>query len=65
MKTELKTYLITNYMNVNNLNKTSFCKLCKISLSTFNKIMEGKNNYGIISLFKIAKVLKIHICDLF
>ena len=39
MKNTIKTEIIEKYMNENKLSKTKFCKMCKISPSTLNKIM--------------------------
>lgn len=61
----VKTEIIEKYLQDNNLSKTKFCQTCKISPSTFNKIMSNNGNYGLIALFKIARVLKIHIHELF
>ena len=61
----IKTEMIEAYMQENNLSKTKFCKMCKISPSTLNKIMSNDGNFGIIALFKIARVLGVHIHQLF
>ncbi len=60
-----KTELIDNYMIENKLSKNRFCKLCKISISTLNKIFAHDDNIGTIALFKIARTLSIRICELF
>lgn len=65
MSAIIKTELINNYLIENKLSKTAFCKLCKISVSTLNKILANDNNIGTIALFKIARMLNIRICDLF
>ena len=39
MKNTIKTELIENFIKDNNLSKSKFCKMCKISQSTLNKIM--------------------------
>ena len=57
MKNTIKTEIIENFMLENKISKSKFCKMCKISLSTLNKIMTNDDNFGIIELFKIARVL--------
>ena len=61
----VKTDLITNYIKENNLSKTSFCKICKIAPSTYKKILDNDTNFGIVALFKIARVMNIPVCKLF
>ena len=65
MKNTIKTELIENFINDNNLSKSKFCKMCKISQSTLNKIMTNSENFKIIALFKIARVLKIQVFEMF
>ena len=65
MKNTIKTELIENFIKDNSLSKSKFCKLCKISQSTLNKIMTNSENFRIIALFKIARVLKIQIYQMF
>ncbi len=56
--------IINTYIKENKLTKTGFCKKCKVGLSTFNKIISGKN-FNLIFLFRIAKTMKIGIAELF
>ncbi len=65
MKNTIKTELIENFIKENNLSKSKFCKMCKISQSTLNKIMTNSENFKIIALFKIARVLKIQVYQMF
>lgn len=65
MKNTIKTVLIENFIKDNNLSKSKFCKMCKISQSTLNKIMTSNENFRIIALFKIARVLKIQVYQMF
>ena len=65
MKNRIKTELIENFIKENNLSKSKFCEMCKISLSTLNKIMTNSGNFRIIALFKIARVLKIQVFEMF
>lgn len=64
MKEIVNTQKIIEYIDVNNLTKTDFCKLCKISISTFNRILSGKDFY-LATLFKIAKIMQVNVCNLF
>ena len=65
MKNTIKTELIENFIKENSLSKSKLCKMCKISQSTLNKIMTNSENFRIIALFKIAKVLKIQVFEMF
>ena len=65
MKNTIKTEIIENFMLENNISKTKFCKMCKISPSTLNKIMTNNDNFGIIALFKIARVIKVQVYQMF
>ena len=65
MKNTIKTELIENFIKENNLSKSKFCEMCKISQSTLNKIITNNENFRIIALFKIARVLKIQIYQMF
>ena len=60
----IKTEIITNFIEKNNLSKTGFCKMIKIAPSTFNKIMNNSTNYGIVALFKIAKAMNSNIWEI-
>lgn len=65
MKNTIKNELIENFIKDNSLSKSKFCKMCKISQSTLNKIMTNSENFRIIALFKIARVLKIQVFEMF
>lgn len=65
MKNRIKAELIKNFIKENNLSKSKFCKMCKISQSTLDKIMTNSENFRIIALFKIARVLKIQVFEMF
>ena len=65
MKNTIKTELIENFIKENNLSKSKFCEMCKISQSTLDKIMTSNENFRIIALFKIARVLKIQVYQMF
>lgn len=65
MKNTIKIELIENFIKENNLSNSKFCKICKISQSTLNKIMTKSENFKISPLFKIARVLKIKVYQTF
>ncbi len=65
MKETIKIEIIKNFMIENKISKTKFCKMCKITLNTLNKIMANDFNFEIIALFKIAKVIKIQVYQMF
>jgi len=63
MEQLIKTELITEYIKNHNMGKNAFCKLCKISVGTLNKILSNSTNIRILALFKIARVLNMEICN--
>lgn len=63
MYNAVNTTIIENYIKANELSKTKFCKLCKISASTFNRIMTNQD-FNMIYLFRIAKIIDVHVCKL-
>ena len=65
MKDTIKIVIIEKFMLENNISKTNFCKMCKISNSTLNKIMTNDLNFEIVALFKIARVIKIQVYQMF
>ena len=60
----IKTEIIKNYIKENELNIKDFCKLCGICQTTYYKIINNEN-FILSSLFKIARVIKIHPYKLF
>ena len=56
--------IIDKYLKENNLSKTKFCKLCKISPSTLNAMLCG-DNFRLNALLKIINVLKIEFHEIF
>lgn len=65
MKKVIDTEKIKEFIFENKLTKKKFCEMCKISVSTLNKILNDQTNVGIIAIFKICRVMKINIVDLF
>lgn len=64
MKKYYRTYLIDKFIKKNNWSVTKFCKECKISLGVYKKIINQQLNFRLNSLIKIAKVMKIEICQI-
>ena len=65
MQNTIKTEIIKNFMIENKISKTKFCRMCKISLSTLNKILNNDHKFRIIALFKIARVIKVQVYQMF
>ena len=57
--------IIQDFIKQMNLTKSDFCKMAKISQRIFNKILKNQNNFRIVALFKIARLLKIQVYQLF
>jgi len=64
MKKYIKTEIIEKFISEKGISKTKFCKLCKISPSTFKKIMSNETNFSIISLFRVARFINKNICEI-
>ena len=64
MKYAVKKEIIEEYIKQHNLSKTSFCKLCGISVCTYNKIIESKN-FRLEGIIKIAKLMGVRLCEMF
>ena len=59
------TNLIENYIKTNKISKTKFCKLCKISTLTFDKITKQNLRIGIKSINRICKYIKVPLREIF
>ena len=64
MKKYINEELISNFIKNNKLTKTKFCKISKISLKTFYKVLDGNYNVDVKVLFKIAKAMQKNIVDI-
>ena len=64
-QTCINVEFLENYLKENNLSKTAFCKKCKISTRTFDKIIANKTNFNLMAIFRIAYALKIDFRVLF
>lgn len=60
----VNTKIIENYLIENNISKIKFCKICKTSVKTLDKVFNGED-YNLRVLFKIAVALDIKMCELF
>lgn len=65
MKNLVNTEMILKYLKENNLTKGKFCKACKISEMTFNRILNNESKVSLVSLFKISIQMKVTFQELF
>ena len=65
MKDVINIKRIEHFIKKQNLSKTQFCKLCKISPSTFRKVMSNNHKFRISALFKIARTMNMEISEIF
>lgn len=65
MKERIKTEIFLNYMEKEGLSKTAFCKKCKISYHTLQKILNNDWNFRFTALFRIARVIKVEVYQMF
>lgn len=65
MEPNLNIKVFINYMKENNLSKTKFCKMCKVSPFVLQKILQNNCTFRITALFKIARVMKIQVYEMF
>ncbi len=65
MGNNINTDLIKSYLHKNKLSKKHFCKLCRIGISTLNKILNNQRNFRINALFKISMVMNLQVYKLF
>ena len=64
MEKLVKTELIEQYLKENNISKTKFCKMCKISPSTLTKIMNNQN-VRMTAIFRVTRAMGIYIHQIF
>ncbi len=65
MKERIKTELIEKYMDENDVSLEEFCRISNICKSDIQKIFVQDFDFGIDVIFKLAKVLKIEVFELF
>lgn len=64
-KSNIRTELIYVFIKTHNLTKTEFCKKCKISLSTLNKILEGEDKISPLTIGKIAGTMHLRLHQMY
>ncbi len=64
LKDVIKTEVFEDYMKEHKLSKSRFCEVCGIGVATYNRII-SRQNFRISALFKIAKVIKVEVCQMF
>lgn len=65
MKERIKIELIEKYMDENDVSLEEFCNISNICKSDIQKIFVQDFDFGIDVIFKLAKVLKIEVFELF
>lgn len=65
MKTVININLIKDYIKDNNLTNPEFCKLCKISALTFERIMKDDLEVDLTAIFRISRILDVRLCEMF
>ena len=56
---------IEKYLKENKLTQKEFCKICKISLSSLRKMKYGANDFYIETIFRVCKVIKCNLFEIF
>ena len=64
MEKIVKTELIEQYLKENELSKTKFCKICKISPGTLTKIMNNQS-VSLVAIYKITRTMGIYLHQIF
>ncbi|MBQ8308494.1 MAG: helix-turn-helix transcriptional regulator [Clostridia bacterium] len=65
MEDKIKTEMLEKFIRENKLSKNQFCKMCKISHVTLQKIMTNKSNFRISAIFRIARAMQIEVWEMF
>lgn len=65
MTYKIKTEIFESFIKENNLSTAQFCKMCNISPCTFKKIMNNDFHFCISALFKIEKMIKVQVFQMF
>ncbi len=60
-KSKIRTQLIYIYLKTQNISKTKFCKMCKISPKTLEKILEGDEDISLLAINRIATILNLRL----
>lgn len=64
MESHVSGQMILDFIKDNQLTKKEFCKQCKISTSTLDRILKGKN-FRLIYLFRIGRRMNVPIHKMF
>lgn len=64
MEKVIKTEIIDKFLKENNLSKTKFCNICKISHQSLENALRGSNNLSLLTLFKITRTMGVHLKDI-
>ena len=65
MKNQINVEIIENYRLQHKLSKREFCKLCKISPSTLQKIERGDYRFFVHALWNISKAIGVPFSEMF
>lgn len=57
----IKIDLIKNYMKEHGYTQKSFAAACHISIGTLRRVLDNHSDFRTDKLFKIAKVMQIHV----
>lgn len=61
----IKVDLIKSYLSANNLTNAEFCKLCNISASSLERILDDNLKVDLHDIFNISRVLGVSLYELF
>ena len=61
----LKVEKFEDFRKDKGLTKSQFCKLCHVSLSTYNKILSQEYDFCSMPLFKILRKTNLNLEDVF
>lgn len=65
MKDRIKAEIFLDYMKEQGFSKKAFCAKCKISYGTLQKILNNDWNFRFTALFRIARVIKVEVYQMF
>lgn len=65
MGNRLRIEMVEGFRAILDISKSAFCKRCGISYSVYKKMLNHDLNFRVSALFKLAKVLKMNVCELF
>lgn len=59
----INTKLLQQYLKDNNLSKTKFCELAKISLYVLNKLLNNNANVKFTNIYKVTALMQIKLSE--